>query len=207
MLIDKIIIEMDKIVKTLTVKAVSSRLHPDAGLDESCLSDSEKTHSLGLMRVNHCGEICAQGLYQGQALTSRSKDNREAFEQAAFEETEHLAWTEQRIHELGGKVSVLNPLFYLGSLSMGVAAGIVGDKWNLGFLEETEHQVEQHLNEHLHQLPSSDIKSLAIVAQMRDDERKHAEMAHKYGAAKLPLLVRRLMKLSSGVMTKTTYHL
>ena len=207
MLIDKIIIEMDKIIKTLTVKAVSQRRHPDAELEESELSESDKTHSLSLMRINHCGEICAQGLYQGQALTSRSKDNRQAFEQAAFEETEHLAWTEQRIQELGGKVSVLNPLFYLASLSMGVVAGVVGDKWNLGFLEETEHQVEKHLEEHLHLLPKGDQKSLAIVQQMKQDEHKHAEMAHNFGAAELPQVIKKMMQLSSGVMTKTTYYI
>lgn len=207
-MIDKVIIEVDKILKTLTTNAVSSRNHPDTNVtNEEELSESEQRHALGLMRVNHCGEICAQGLYQGQALTSRNKANRKAFEHAAEEETEHLAWTESRISELGGKTSVLNPLFYMASLSMGVLAGSIGDKWNLGFLEETERQVEKHLGEHQDQLPKKDKKSLAIVNQMKIDEAKHAEMAHNFGAAELPALVKHMMAFSSSIMTKTTYYI
>lgn len=206
-MLDKIIIEVDKIVKTLTTEAVSNRDRPDIGIAEVDLSEAERRHACGLMRVNHCGEICAQGLYQGQALTSRDKFNRKAFEDAAFEEVEHLAWTQQRIVELGGKTSKLNPLFYMASLTLGVAAGLVGDKWNLGFLEETELQVEQHLDSHLDQLPQKDVKSLAIVAQMKIDEAKHAEMARAYGAAILPAPIKNLMQLSSSLMTKATYYI
>lgn len=205
-MLDKLIIEFDKVIKVLTTKPTSIREHPDNGLEELELTDKERQHSLGLMRVNHTGEICAQGLYQGQALTSRDKTNREAFEHAAYEEIEHLAWTEGRVQELGGKTSILNPLFYFGSLAIGISAGIVGDKWNLGFLEETERQVENHLTQHMNELPKNDVRSLAIVKQMKIDEAKHKEMAHDYGAAELPVLIRNLMLLSSKVMTFTTYR-
>ncbi len=206
-LLDKLIIEFDKMLKVLTTTQESIREHPDVGILDSELSDNEKRKSIGLMRVNHTGEICAQGLYQGQSLTSRDPSNKEAFEKAAFEEIEHLAWTEQRLNELGGKPSILNPLFYLGSLTIGIAAGIVGDKWNLGFLEETESQVEQHLAQHMLELPKNDTKSLAIVKQMKIDEAKHKDMAHDYGAVELPILVKNLMKISSKVMTFTTYRI
>lgn len=205
-MLDKIIIEIDKIVKVLTTNAVSNRPHPDAHINEAELSDQERKHSLGLMRVNHCGEICAQGLYQGQALTSRSNVNKTAFEHAAFEEIEHLVWTKQRIVELGGRTSLFNPLFYLGSFALGITAGAIGDKWNLGFLEETEHQVEAHLATHLHELPSNDAKSLAIVRQMKIDEAQHAQMAHFCGAASLPLPIKGTMRFLSRIMTNITYH-
>jgi ubiquinone biosynthesis monooxygenase Coq7 len=160
------------------------------------------------MRINHCGEICAQALYQGQALTARDKSHQEAFEHAAYEETEHLAWTKSRVKELGGHISVLNPLFYFGSLAIGVTAGIFGDKWNLGFLAETERQVESHLTHHLEQIPADDVKSKAILSQMKEDEIKHAHMAVEYGGvAELPLPVKLMMKAMSKVMTKTTYYL
>lgn len=207
-MIDNLIIEADKILKTLTNAAISKRPHPDANIVETIpLSAHEAKHSLGLMRVNHCGEICAQALYQGQALTSRDQSNRIAFENAAFEELEHLAWTNQRINELGGQQSILNPLFYFASLSIGILAGSVGDKWNLGFLEETEHQVGQHLANHLQELPQSDIKSQAIVQQMQIDEKKHEEMAHNSGAAALPTPIKKLMAFSSKIMTKITYFI
>ena len=206
-MLDKFIIQIDKALRTLTHKAVSRREHPDANIPETTLTKSEVKHVVGLMRVDHCGEICAQGLYQGQALTSRDKTNKDAFEQAAFEEIEHLAWTEKRINELGGKTSYLNPLFYVGSLALGVGAGILGDKWNLGFLEETENQVGQHLDEHLHQIPQHDEKSKAILEQMKQDEAQHAHMAHNYGSADLPTPIKLLMQASSRLMTKTTYYL
>lgn len=205
---DKIIIEIDKILKTLTSSATSTRPHPDElVLEEELLSKTEKKHSLGLMRVNHCGEVCAQALYQGQALTSRDKSNRVVFENAAFEEIEHLAWTERRIRELGGQPSIFNPFFYFASLTMGVLAGKIGDKWSLGFLEETEHQVEQHLKQHQSLLSSKDKKSLAIVSQMQLDESKHAQMANEHGASRLPGPVKLLMAALSKVMTKATYYL
>ena len=206
-MLDKFITQIDKALRTLTHKAVSRREHPDANIPDTTLTKNEIKHVVGLMRVDHCGEICAQGLYQGQALTSRDKTNKDAFEQAALEEIEHLAWTEKRINELGGKTSYLNPLFYIGSLALGVGAGILGDKWNLGFLEETEKQVGQHLDDHLQQIPQHDEKSKAILDQMKQDEAKHAHMAHNYGATDLPTPIKLLMQASSKLMTKTTYHI
>lgn len=206
-MLDKIITEFDKVLKTLTATQYSNRPHPDHNIDETDLSDEDKKHACSLMRVNHSGEVCAQALYQGQSLTSRDKSNARAFEDAAFEETEHLAWTAQRIEELGGRQSLLNPLFYLGSLSIGVFAGLCGDKWSLSFLEETEKQVEKHLDEHLEILPFADKKSIAIVTQMKSDEAQHAEMANKLGAASMPKPLKLLMKISSKLMTKTAYHI
>ncbi|MCG8991373.1 2-polyprenyl-3-methyl-6-methoxy-1,4-benzoquinone monooxygenase [Laribacter hongkongensis] len=205
-MLDKLIIEFDKGLRTVFAPAQTLRPHPDTGLEEAGLSDQEKRHALGLMRVNHCGEVCAQALYQGQALTARDPATREALKEAAWEETEHLAWTEKRIAELGGRKSLLNPLWYGGSLAMGIAAGLLGDRWNLAFLEETEYQVEAHLNEHLATLPEQDAKSRAIVTQMRDDEHRHAETAHALGAAAMPAPVKGLMHLTSQLMKKTSYH-
>jgi ubiquinone biosynthesis monooxygenase Coq7 len=157
------------------------------------------------MRVNHTGEICAQALYQGQALTARNATARAALEQAAAEETDHLAWTAQRIEELGGRASLLNPLWYAGSFALGAAAGFLGDKWNLGFLAETERQVEGHLEGHLDRLPAQDEKSRAIVNEMKVDEARHARTAVDHGAAELPEPVKLAMKLGSRVMTRTAY--
>lgn len=206
MMLDKLITEFDRGLRTLFAPAVSSRPRPDHALAEAELTAAEKQHAIGLMRVNHCGEVCAQALYQGQALTARNPAAREALRHAAFEEVEHLAWTEQRIRELGGRPSLLGPVWYTGSLAIGVTAGLLGDKWNLGFLEETEKQVGAHLDSHLQQLPDQDAISRAIVAQMRDDELKHADMAHDFGAAPLPLPVKGLMKLTAKVMTATSYR-
>lgn len=206
MMLDNLITEFDRGLRTLFSSARSVRPHPDRHVAEAELSPAEKRHALGLMRVNHCGEVCAQALYQGQALTARDPAAREALRHAAFEEVEHLAWTEQRIRELGGHRSLFNPLWYTGSLAIGVSAGLLGDKWNLGFLEETEHQVGAHLDSHLSELPVQDAKSRAIVTQMRDDELKHAEMAHDFGAADLPAPIKSLMKLSAKVMTVTSYR-
>ncbi|QEL56090.1 2-polyprenyl-3-methyl-6-methoxy-1,4-benzoquinone monooxygenase [Chromobacterium paludis] len=205
-MLDKLIIELDKGLRTLCAPANSGRAHPDQDVAESELSAAEKKHALGLMRVNHCGEVCAQALYQGQALTARDPSAREALKQAAQEEIEHLAWTERRIRELGGRPSLLNPLWYTGSLALGVAAGVLGDKWNLGFLQETERQVGAHLDGHLRELPDGDARSRAIVAQMRDDELQHAEMAHELGAAELPAPLKAAMKLSAKLMTGASYR-
>ncbi|MBV8047462.1 MAG: 2-polyprenyl-3-methyl-6-methoxy-1,4-benzoquinone monooxygenase [Paludibacterium sp.] len=203
---DKLIIEFDKGLRTLCAPARSARAYPDDEVPEAPLTETQKRHARGLMRVNHCGEICAQALYQGQALTARDAAARDALRQAAQEEEEHLAWTARRVRELGGRVSLLNPLWYGGSLAIGVAAGVLGDKWNLGFLQETEHQVTAHLESHLDRLPEEDGKSRAIVAQMRDDECRHADMARDFGAARLPLPVRQAMKLSARVMTTLSYR-
>ena len=170
------------------------------------MSEQERAHAGRLMRVNHVGEICAQALYQGQALTSRDSSLRDALRDAADEETDHLAWTEQRIAELGGRKSLLNPLWYVGALSMGLIAGRIGDKWNLGFLAETERQVEAHLNGHLQELPEQDLRSREIVEQMRIDEVRHAETAVHLGASDLPEPVKAEMKLAAKVMTETAYR-
>ena len=206
-MLDKWILEFDKGLRTLFASAHSLRPHPDAALGETELTPEEKKHALGLMRVNHCGEVCAQALYQGQAWTARTQLARNALRRAAQEELEHLAWTEQRIRELGGYPSVFNLFWYTGSLAIGVTAGILGDKWNLGLLEETEQQVSAHLERHLSLLPVADVKSYAIVKQMRDDELRHADMAHNLGAAHLPAMIKGAMKLSAKLMTGASYRL
>ncbi len=202
---DRFIVEFDKGLRTLLSQAHSVRPHPDAQVAEVSLSDSEKKQTAALMRVNHSGEICAQALYQGQALTARDPAVQQKLQQAAQEETEHLAWTAHRVQELGGHLSVLNPLWYTGSLVMGAFAGLLGDKWNLGFLAETEHQVGQHLQGHLTKLPPQDAKSRAIVAQMYSDEAAHADMATALGGAVLPKAARMAMKLNGKVMTGAAY--
>lgn len=202
---DSFILHLDRALRTLFAPAVSRRPHPDAGLPEAALTDAERRHVAGLMRVNHSGEVCAQALYQGQALTARNPDIAKALQQAADEETEHLAWCERRLNELNSQKSLLNPLWYAGSFALGVLAGALGDRWNLGFLAETERQVEGHLDGHLQRLPLQDAKSRAIVEQMKADEIRHANMAIALGGAELPLPVKLAMKLTAKVMTKTAY--
>ncbi|MHB1231154.1 MAG: 2-polyprenyl-3-methyl-6-methoxy-1,4-benzoquinone monooxygenase [Burkholderiales bacterium] len=202
---DKLIIEFDKGLRTLLTPAQSARPLPGRDLSEPELAAADKKHAAGLMRVNHVGEVCAQALYQGQALTARDPVARTALAEAAREETEHLAWCESRIHALGGRKSLLNPVWYASSLALGMAAGALGDKWSLGFLAETEHQVEAHLEGHLDTLPEADTKSRAVVAQMQEDEARHAKTALAHGGAELPMPVRRLMTLMSKVMTRTAY--
>jgi ubiquinone biosynthesis monooxygenase Coq7 len=206
-MLDKLIIEFDKGLKTLTASAHSVRPHPDKNIQETELSAEEKRHALGLMRVNHCGEVCAQALYNGQSLTAKNPQIVDALQQASKEETEHLAWCEKRIHALGGHTSFLNPLWYAGSFTLGAIAGAIGDKWNLGFLAETEHQVGAHLEKHLHELPASDEKSRAILEQMKTDEAQHADTAIGLGGAELPAPIKAAMKQMSKVMTSTTYYL
>ncbi|TXI20282.1 MAG: 2-polyprenyl-3-methyl-6-methoxy-1,4-benzoquinone monooxygenase [Nitrosomonas sp.] len=203
--IDKFIIGFDSGLRTLLAPAQTVRSVPGKGLPEADLTDGEKRLSCALMRVNHVGEVCAQALYQGQWITARNRTVQQALMQAAREETEHLAWTERRIEELGGRKSLLNPFWYGGSFALGVVAGVLGDKWNLGFLAETEHQVEAHLAGHLQRLPSKDEKSRAIVEQMKSDEVTHATMAVSYGGAELPLPIKFAMKIGSKIMTQTAY--
>jgi ubiquinone biosynthesis monooxygenase Coq7 len=203
--IDKLIIEFDKALRTLAAGAVSARPLPGGALAEADLSDAEKRHAASLMRVNHCGEVCAQALYQGQALSCEEPTVTRALAQAAREETEHLAWTQRRITELGGRLSLLNPLWYAGSLALGYAAGRFGTRWNLGFLAETERQVEEHLEGHLERLAPQDAKTRAIVVQMKQDESDHARTAYALGAAELPEPVKRAMRLSARVMTQVSY--
>ena len=203
--LDRFIIEFDKGLRTLFAQPHSVRAHPDAGMAEQDLSDSEKSKAAALMRVNHCGEICAQALYQGQSLTARDPQVQRKLGEAAQEETEHLAWTAKRVDELGGHLSILNPLWYASSLTIGAVAGLLGDKWNLGFLAETERQVGAHLQRHLNKLSENDVKSRAVVQQMYLDETQHAQMAEALGAAELPLPVKMAMKFSGKVMTRTAY--
>ena len=204
--IDRLIIGFDRALRTLYGRAVSLRPVPGQNLPSVELTAAEKRHVAALMRVNHSGEVCAQALYQGQALTARGEAAREALEHAAAEETEHLAWTAQRIDELGGRLSVLNPFLYAGSFAIGALSGFLGDKWNMGFLAETERQVEGHLDGHLEQLPPQDDKSRAIVAQMKEDEARHANTALANGAAELPAPVKQAMRISSRLMTLSTYR-
>jgi len=204
-LLDRFIIELDKGLRTLFAPAASVRSLPGKQLDEPKLSETEKKLAAALMRVNHSGEICAQALYQGQALTARNPAAKAALEQAAQEETEHLNWCETRISELGSHTSYLNPLWYSGSLAIGALAGALGDKWNLGFLAETEHQVERHLEGHLARLPASDLKSRAIVEQMKTDEARHASTALEQGGVALPSPVKQGMRFTSKLMTKAAY--
>ena len=207
MSIDTLIIEADKGLRTLFASQRSVRPHPDAGMPEADLSEAERKHVAGLMRVNHSGEVCAQALYQGQALTSRDPAVRDALREAAHEEVEHLAWTEQRLRELGSHTSWLNPLWYAGSLTMGVIAGKLGDRWNLGFLAETEKQVTAHLESHLARLPEADAKSAAIIGQMAIDETSHAQTAEALGAAQFPPLVKQMMQQTAKVMTGLSYRI
>lgn len=204
---EKVILEFDRALRTVFVSARSQRPIPGAGLAEAEMSEEERAHACALMRVNHVGEICAQALYQGQALTSRDSTLGDALRGAAEDEIEHLAWTEQRIAELGGRKSLLNPLWYAGALSMGLIAGRFGDKWNLGFLAETERQVEAHLDGHLQQLPEQDSRSREVVDQMRIDEIHHAQTAVSLGAAELPGPVKAAMKLAARVMTAAAYRI
>ena len=206
-MLDSLIVEFDKVLRTLFAPAVSARGVPGRELPEPDLSAQDKAHAAALMRVNHVGEVCAQALYQGQALTCRNAEIRQSLEKAAGEETEHLAWTERRIKELGSRKSLLNPLWYLGALSLGAFAGKLGDAWSLGFLAETEWQVEAHLDHHLGELPQQDAKSLAIVEQMKIDEVAHAETAVRLGAREMPSGVKTAMRLAAGAMTRTAYYL
>jgi len=204
--LDRLIVEFDKGLRTLFSQAHSVRAHPDEHVSEAAMDETEKKNAAALMRVNHSGEVCAQALYQGQALTARDPLVQQELQLAAQEETEHLAWTARRVHELGGHLSLLNPFWYMGSLAIGALAGLLGDKWNLGFLAETERQVGCHLQGHLDRLPLQDEKSRAIVVQMYTDEIGHAEMATSLGGTELPITVQSAMKLNGKVMTTLAYH-
>jgi ubiquinone biosynthesis monooxygenase Coq7 len=203
--VDRFIIALDGGLKTVFAPAHSARPFPSSGGDRSELSQADKDTSMRLMRVNHSGEICAQALYQGQALTARHAEVRQALETASREERDHLAWCEARIAELGGRKSVLNPMWYGASFALGAFSGLLGDKWNLGFLVETERQVEGHLSGHLERLPAADIRTRTLIEQMRRDEIGHAATGIDHGAAELPLPVKVAMKLSSKMMTRTSY--
>lgn len=205
--LDDLIIAFDQGLRTVFGPAQSARPTPGEDLPDSGLPESGRALSAALMRVNHSGEICAQALYQGQALTARAARARDALERAAQEETEHLAWTGRRIEELGGRKSLLNPVWYAGSFAIGAVAGLLGDRWSLGFLAETERQVVVHLDGHLKRLPPEDGRSRAIVEKMKEDEARHATSAISHGAAELPAPAKAAMRLSSKVMTETAFWL
>lgn len=204
--VDRLIIELDKALVTLAGSPVTTaRLTPDLTIQETELSAKERKQSAALMRVNHAGEISAQALYQGQALTAKLPAIRETMEQAALEENDHLAWCKQRLDSLGSHTSILNPLWYAGSFAIGAMAGKIGDKWSLGFVAETEKQVVQHIDSHLTKIAENDLKSRAVLEQMKADELHHGTMALEAGGAELPGPVKKLMSLSSKLMTCSSY--
>lgn len=204
-LADRWIVEFDRALRTLSGVAHPSRPSPAAGEDLTELLPEERSQSGALMRVDHSGEVCAQALYSGQALTARDPGRREALLQAAREEGDHLAWTRDRLRELGAHQSFLNPLWYAGSFTLGAVAGLAGDRWSLGFVVETERQVEAHLDQHLGALPANDNRSRVILEQMRLDEIEHARQAIVRGAAKLPKPIAAAMRVTSQVMTRSAY--
>jgi 3-demethoxyubiquinol 3-hydroxylase len=203
---DQVLMSVDSALRTVFGRPrVTERANPAEQFADVDLGEDERRHVGGLMRVNHTGEVCAQALYQGQALTARLAEVRASLERSAQEENDHLAWCEQRLTELGTRKSLLNPLWYAGSFAMGAAAGLAGDKWSLGFVVETERQVENHLDDHLAQVPSDDQRTRAILMQMKADEIHHADVAHAAGGAELPAPVKAAMKAVSKVMTRGAY--
>lgn len=206
-LVDELIGGFDRALRAIAGVQGQRRPSPAAAVpEEEPLTEAERAHSAALMRVNHVGEICAQALYEGQALAARA-GTREALLEAAAEERDHLAWCAGRIRELGGRTSILNPLWYAGSFALGAAASAFGDRWNFAFLAETERQVEEHLTGHLGELSPNDRKTRRIVESMREDEARHREMALRFGAAELPLPLRTGMRLMSKVMTSVAYRI
>jgi 3-demethoxyubiquinol 3-hydroxylase len=206
-MLDRLIGEFDRALRAVAGVHHAARPSPAEPVRDAELTPDEQAHAAALMRVNHVGEVCAQALYQGQALTARSPENRNTLERAAREEEDHLAWSAQRIRELGGRPSLLNPLWYAGSLAIGAAAGALGDRWSLAFLAETERQVEEHLAGHLRALPSQDARTRAVVEAMRADESKHRTAAIGLGAAELPQPAKTAMRLAAKVMTTVAYRL
>jgi ubiquinone biosynthesis monooxygenase Coq7 len=204
--VDPLIAEFDRALRAVAGVHHAERPNPSAGLPEAELSAESRDEAAALMRVNHVGEVCAQALYQGQALTARNAETRESLREAAQEEADHLAWSADRVRELGGRLSLLNPVWYAGSLALGIGAGLLGDRWNLAFLAETERQVEAHLQGHLQRLAAEDERTRAIVETMRDDEARHRETALGLGAAELPSAVRLAMRGMAKVMTTLAYR-
>jgi 3-demethoxyubiquinol 3-hydroxylase len=206
--IDNLIRHVDPALRSIFAHDTASQHpYPAAGLAETNLSDQEKRHSAALMRINHCGEICAQALYQGQAITAHDPKTRDMLTAAANEEQDHLAWCQQRLNELNAHTSTLNPILYAGSFSLGCLAGLIGDQWSLGFINETEQQVTKHLDSHLESITSNDQKSRVIIAQMRADEQQHANTAVSAGARELPGVVKSMMRCSAKVMTTLAYYI
>ncbi|MFM0158492.1 2-polyprenyl-3-methyl-6-methoxy-1,4-benzoquinone monooxygenase [Paraburkholderia sediminicola] len=210
MFLDELISEFDRGLRSMTGVSRMSRPLPvpqESTAEPAELSPAERAHAAGLMRVNHVGEVCAQALYQAQKLATRSPSLRAVFNHAAIEEEDHLAWTAKRLEALDSRPSLLNPLWYTGALAIGLAAGRLGDRVSLGFMAETERQVEQHLDSHLDQLPAADRESRAIVEQMRVDEAEHGKSAMDAGGVELPFPARALMRAVSKVMTRTAYYI
>ena len=207
-LLDKCLIQFDQALRTCVPGSnQAKRVSPAETINENDFSAEERKHIAGLMRINHTGEVCAQALYQGQAVTARLLDVRESMAHAAEEEIDHLSWCEERLDQLNSHPSILNPLWYALSYGVGALAGIAGDRWSLGFVAETEEQVCEHLEDHLEKIPEQDNKSKAILEQMIIDEKQHGESARDAGGAELPLPVRQAMTFMSQVMKKTTYRI
>ena len=207
-LIDLLINEVDKGLKYSTQNyQTESRTYPADKIEQDSLNEFEKNHSAGIMRVNHSGEVCAQALYRGQALTAKLGDTRTKMEQAASEELDHLSWCNKRLEDLNNKPSLLNPIWYGMSFSIGAVAGLIGDKWSLGFVHETEEQVVKHLDGHLDKLSKKDLKTKAVIEQMRIDEEQHSHDALEAGAEILPDEIKGLMSKVAKVMTNSSYHI
>ncbi len=205
--IDKVVMLLDQSLRAVhSAHQGTARPNPAAQHDEANLDENERRQVIGLMRVNHAGEVAAQALYNGQALTARDEEVRQRMQESAIEETDHLAWCKARVDELGGHTSYLGPFWYWGSFAIGATAGLAGDKWSLGFVKETEDQVGAHLEDHLKRLPAQDLKSRAIVTQMALDEAHHGQKAADLGGVELPAPIRGLMKLTSKVMTTLSYR-
>lgn len=206
--LDRIIASMDEALRLSTGAApAAERDNPAGEMPAADLAPDERRHVAGLMRINHTGEICAQALYAGQAATARHDETRDAMQSAADEEIDHLAWCEDRLRELDSRPSILNPLWYAGSFAIGAVAGVAGDQWSLGFVRETERQVEAHLEDHLERLPPGDSRSQAILDQMKEDEAKHADMAEAAGARELPKSIQSAMAFSAGIMKTLAYRI
>lgn len=206
--LDRVLVEIERALGTaLDPRPSSTRPSPAARVAEHDLDDNERRHAGGLMRINHVGEVCAQALYSGQAAVARDPQVRHHLREAAAEETDHLAWCGQRLHELGDRPSLLNPLWYGGAYAIGALAGLASDRLSLGFVVETERQVEAHLQGHLGKLPAGDARSRAIVAQMKDDEARHAELAAAAGGVDLPAPVRGAMRLAANLMRAVAYRI
>lgn len=204
--LDQVLINLDQAVRTVFGRPrTTERPNPAAGIGEAELSEKERRHIARLMRINHTGEVCAQALYQGQALTARQPDVQRTMERSALEENDHLDWCETRIDELGDRKSLLNPFWYAGSFALGAIAGLTGDKWSLGFVVETERQVESHLDEHLAEIRVDDRKTRAVLEEMKADEVHHADIAKDAGGAPLPSPIKVAMSLTSKVMTRSVY--
>ena len=206
--VDQWVLAVDTAIRSVCVPhhRQSARQNPAEGITEPAMLADEKRHVAGLMRVNHSGEVCAQALYQGQALTAKLPMVKDKMRAAAEEEVDHLAWCEARLRDLDSSTALMNPLWYGGSFLLGLLAGLAGDQWSLGFVAETERQVTEHLKQHIRNLPKQDVKTRAILAQMQEDESQHAKMAQRAGAAELPWIIKQAMRLTAKLMTKTSYY-